>query len=135
MHRQTIAAGAVLLFASLILAAAGYVAAQYPGSYGYPNRPAPRPRLPNTAQQIGGLNGNPYRNTRPVAATGRPIGAAYSASFGGRSAYNISRSPGGGNPLAYRAPAKPFSNVRPQQPLINLNMVGRAEVMRGIWRY
>ena len=119
---------ATTLIAVVALGVVSLAAAQYQSSYPYSSGGrSPAPRLPNSAQRVGGFTGNPYRQSQ-VAGTGLPLGGARTHSYFG----NTGR---GGSPVARQPVQKPFSNIQRPRPLITSQEAGRIEVARGLWRY
>ena len=98
--------------------------AQY-ASYPYSRPAGGRSQLPNNARNIGGFTGNPYRSTG-VRPTGLPVSGNVHSYYG---------SARGAGSLGYRAPAKPFSNMRQPQPLVSGVDAARVEIMRGLWAW
>lgn len=103
----------------LSLASAQY----YGGGYPY-SRPAPTPsrQLPAPARNVGGFQGNPYRNSS-IPPTGLPIGTTHSY-------FNSSSRAS----MAHKPAPKPYSNVNIPGPLITSRQAAQIEVARGLWQ-
>ena len=134
MQRETIVSRpatlrvTTLLITAVAIGIVSLASAQYQSSYPYAGSRRPDPRLPNSAQRVGGFTGNPYRKSQ-VAPTGLPLGGARTHSYYG--------SAGGarGNPAAHRPVQKPFSNIQRPRPLITSQDAARISIAQGLWRY
>lgn len=118
-HVRRYAPALFLACLGLSLASAQY----YGGGYPY-SRPAPKPsrQLPAPARNVGGFQGNPYRNSS-IPPTGLPIGTTHNYFNTGSRAS-----------MAHKPVRKPYSNVNIPGPLITSRQAAQIEVARGLWQ-
>ncbi len=124
MFRNSLVSKAAQYF--MLLAVLALLSQTYAQYYGVGNpyaqrAPEPRRQMPNTARNVGGFSGNPYRNST-VPPTGMPIGTSHNF-FGGGTTRSV----------AHKPAQKPFSNVHIPGPLMTSRQAAQIEVARGLW--